>query len=105
MDISSTQRGGCDAGLGLDATEDHRLVFLLSCFELLNKLRDHHGEAGLGVRHNVVLGQLYLGHCRSQAFRILLRRKGGNWEINVSELFHLGETKATKLYVSYKVTP
>ena len=68
----------CDAGLGLDAAQDDGLGLWLGGLQLLHQLGHGHGEAGLGVRHNVELGKLDLGHGGAQALGVLLRRECGH---------------------------
>ena len=67
-----------DAGLGLDAAQDDGLGLGLCGLHLLDQLGQAHGEAGLGVRHNVELGKLDLGHGGAQALGVLLRRECGH---------------------------
>ena len=76
MFLLPTKRCGSNASLSLYPTEDHGLEVLF--LEAVHHLGDHHGEAGLGMSHDVVLGKLYLWHSGTQSFRILLGSKGWN---------------------------
>lgn len=68
----------CNAGLGLDAAQDDGLGLGLGGLHLLDQLGQGHGEAGLGVRHDVELGKLDLGDRGAQALGVLLRRECGH---------------------------
>lgn len=71
-----------DAGLCLQATEEHRAQLGPRVQLLLH--RGHHAEAGLGPWLQTLSSQL--GHCGAQALWVLLSQH--NWHIQ--ELGHLG---------------
>lgn len=83
MEVPKVQlRSHQDAGLCLQATEEHRAQLGPRVQLLLH--RGHHAEASLGPWLQTLSSQL--GHCGAQALWVLLSQR--NWHIQ--ELGHLG---------------